>query len=59
MDYTKREGLEKVCKKIHEVRTRMVAVCMVLMLDTSDTTPARCAAEGCKPTQVCPDCVAF
>ena len=59
MDDIKREELEKACKKIRRARARMAAVRMVLVLDTADTTPAQYAAEGCKPTQVCPDCVAF
>ena len=56
----KLEGPEKTCKKIRKVRTRTVAVRIVLVLDTAGTiAPSRRAAEGCKPTQVCPDCVAF
>ena len=35
MDDTKLEELEKACKKIHKVRTRMVAVCMVRVLNMS------------------------
>ena len=35
MDDTKREELEKACKKIHKVRTRMVAVRMVRVLNMS------------------------
>ena len=57
MDDTKRGKPTKVCKN-YKIRSRMVAVCMVLVLDTADAAPARRAAEGCKPTQVCPDCVA-
>ena len=61
MDDTKREELEKACKKEkdHKVRTRMVAVRMVRVINTVNTIAAWRAAEGCKPTQVCPDCVAF
>ena len=55
----KRKELKMVCKRIHKTRARMVAVRMVLVLDTADTAPEWRAAEGCKPTQVCPDCVAF
>ena len=55
MDSMKREELEKACKKIRKVRTRMV---MMWVIDTADTAPSQ-RAEGCKPTQVCPDCVAF
>ena len=35
MDDIKREELEKACKKIHKVRTRMVAVRMVRVLNMS------------------------
>ena len=35
MDGTKREELEKACKKIHKVRTRLVAVRMVRVLNIS------------------------
>ena len=35
MDDTKREELEKACKKIHKVRARMAAVRMVRVLDMS------------------------
>ena len=35
MDDTKREELEKACKKIHKVRTRIVAVRMVRVLNMS------------------------
>ena len=59
MDNIKLEGPEKTCKKIRKVRTRTVAVYMVLVLDTAGAIAVYCAAEGCKPTQVCPDCVAF
>ena len=55
MDNIKREEPEKACKKIRKVRTRMV---MMWVIDTAGTVSAR-RAEGCKPTQVCPDCVAF
>ena len=51
----KREELEKACKKIRKVRTRMV---MMWVIDTAGTTPVR-RVKWCKPTQVCPDCVAF
>lgn len=57
----KREGFEKTCRneKDHKVRAKMVAVRMVLVLNTADAAPSRRAAERCKPTQVCPDNVAF
>ena len=58
MDNIKREELEKACKN-YKVRARMVAVRIVLVLDMASTAPARRDIEGCKPTQVCPDCVAF
>ena len=35
MDDTKREELERMCKKIHKVRTRMVAVRMVRVRNMS------------------------
>ena len=57
MDDTKREELEKACKKIHKVRTRMAAVRMVRVLDMSVEEAAnlqvRCPREpatGCAVT---------
>ena len=38
MDFMKREELEKACKKIRKVRTRMV---MMWVIDTAGTAPAR------------------
>ena len=53
MDDIKLEELEKACRnESHKVRVRMVAVRVVLVLDKADTTPARRAAEGCKPPRV-------
>ena len=57
MDDTKQKEFEKVCKN-YKVSARMIAARMVLILDTTGTIAVYCAAEGCKPTQVCPDCVA-
>ena len=61
MDDIKREELEKACKKEkdHKVRTRMVAVRMVLVLDTSDTAPSWRAAEGFKSPWISLDNAAF
>ena len=59
MDYTKLEGSDKARKKIHKMRVRMVAVRMVLVLDTTDTIAARRYTEGCKSSRVCPDNAAF
>ena len=59
MDDIKREELEKACKKIHKVRTRMVAARMVLVINTTGTAPSRRAAEGCKPPRISLNCVAF
>ena len=57
MDNIKREEFKKMCKKIHKVRARMVAVRMVRMLNMSvdetasiqDTVP-REFATGCAVT---------
>ena len=58
MDNIKLEELEKACKN-YKVRIRMVAVRMVLVLDTVDTMATRRAVEGCKPPRICCICVAF
>ena len=61
MDDIKRKELEKTCKKEkgHKVRVRMVAVRMVLVLDTADAIVARRHTKGCKPLWTRLDCVAF
>ena len=57
MDDTKQEELEKTCKRICNVRARMVAIRMVLVLDTADTIAARRYIKGCKSPRVCCICV--
>ena len=50
MNDTKREELEKACKKIHKVRTRIVAVRMVRVLDM--TVEEDASIQICCPTWV-------
>ena len=56
MDDIKREELEKACKKIHKIRSRMVAVRMVRVLNmwmrlpTSKYTVPRGSVTGCAAT---------
>ena len=48
-----------MCKNCHNAHTRMVAVCMVLVLDTLYTIAARRAAEGSKSPWIPLDNKAF
>ena len=45
MVYIKQEEPEKAHKRIRKVQTRMIAVSIVLILDTACTAPVRRAAE--------------
>ena len=57
MDDIKREEFEKACKKIHKVRARMVAVCMVraFNMPVEDTAGIQVRCTGVSAAIYCHD----